>query len=80
MPRASEQAERIMAQLSEVRDNMRKLSEQLKEVSETMLFTYLLPTEVSARPQILQQLPHLLNLSSKMRSRGFAQLVLRSQS
>lgn len=69
-----------MAQLSEVRDNMRKLSEQLKEVSETMLFTYLLPTEVSARPQILQQLPHLLNLSSKMRSRGFAQLVLRSQS
>ncbi|KAH9830757.1 uncharacterized protein C8Q71DRAFT_784405 [Rhodofomes roseus] len=31
MPRASEQAERIMTQLSEVRDNMRKLSEQLKE-------------------------------------------------
>ncbi|KAH9924407.1 uncharacterized protein B0H18DRAFT_1119942 [Fomitopsis serialis] len=45
MPRASEQAERIMAQLSEVRDNMRKLSEQLKEHAASD------PHEVPASPK-----------------------------
>lgn len=47
MPRASEQAERIMGKLSEVRDSMRKLSEQLKEVSETILPFYFLPTDLA---------------------------------
>ncbi|KZT68323.1 hypothetical protein DAEQUDRAFT_766492 [Daedalea quercina L-15889] len=45
MPRASEQAERIMAQLSEVRDNLRKLSEQLKEQATSE------PAETPASPK-----------------------------
>lgn len=77
MPRASERAERIMGQLSEVRDNMRKLSEHLKEVSETMSPLYLLPTEFSTQTQTLQGLPWLLSLSFKRRSGGFVLLALR---
>lgn len=36
-----------MGKLSEVRDSMRKLSEQLKEVSETILPFYFLPTDLA---------------------------------
>ena len=69
-----------MAQLSEVRDNMRRLNEQLKEVSDMMSPTYLLPTEFSARPQILQRLLHPLSPSFATRSTRFVQLVLRLRS